>query len=334
MITALAGGVGAARLLRGMVRVVDARDITAIVNTGDDAVFHGLHVSPDLDTVTYTLAGLNDDARGWGLAGETWRVIEALGQLGGDTWFRLGDRDLATHLYRTARLSDGATLSQVTAEITAALGVAVRLLPMSDQSVATRLTLAGGEEVAFQEYFVLHRHSVPVESIRFDGATSALPAPGVLDAIEEADVVVVCPSNPLVSVKPILAVPRVTDALVARRADVVAVSPIVAGAAIKGPADRLLEELGYESSVVGVARLYAEFVGTLVVDAADAGLAPDVEAAGLRCVVLPTVMHTPEDAAELCASILALDAVGPTTAATTATTATAAAAGYTRTAPR
>ena len=294
-----------------MVRVVDPTRVTAVVNTGDDAVFHGLHVSPDLDTVTYTLAGLNDEERGWGLVDETWSVLEALDRLGGETWFRLGDRDLATHLYRTARLSEGATLSQVTGEIARSLGVTVRLVPMSDQRVATRLTLARGDDISFQEYFVLHRHSLPVASVRFDGAETARPASGVLDAIGDAEIVVVCPSNPVVSIGPMLAVPGIADALARRRSDVVAVSPIVAGAAIKGPADRLLSELGHESSVVGVARYYADVVGTLVVDVADASLARAVESTGVRCVVAPTVMHTPEHAAELAASIVAFQPERP-----------------------
>jgi LPPG:FO 2-phospho-L-lactate transferase len=309
VITALAGGVGAARLLRGLVRVVPPADVTAVVNTGDDTELHGLHISPDLDTVTYTLAGLNDDERGWGLAGETWSVMDSLDRLGGETWFRLGDQDLATHLYRTQRLSSGATLSEVTAEITQSLGVSVRLLPMSDDPVRTRLTLVEGPEVSFQEYFVGRRHAVAVESLRFAGAEAARPAPGVLRAIADAEVVVVCPSNPIVSIGPLLAVPGVADALAARRHDVVAVSPIIAGAALKGPADRLMAELGHEPTVIGVARMYGDFVGTLVVDDADSEMAEGVESCGVRCVVAPTVMHTPEHAGAL-ASVL-LDAVRP-----------------------
>jgi LPPG:FO 2-phospho-L-lactate transferase len=304
VITALAGGVGAARLLRGLVRVVTPGDITAVVNTGDDLELHGLYVSPDLDTVTYTLAGLNDDERGWGLAGETWGVMESLERLGGETWFRLGDHDLATHLYRTQRLSNGATLSEVTSEITAALGVSVRLVPMSDDRVRTRMTLVDGPEVSFQEYFVGRRHDVAVESVRFEGADTAAPSPGVLAAIADAELVVVCPSNPIVSIGPVLAVPGVADALATRRRDVVAVSPIIAGAALKGPADRLMAELGHDRTVVGVARLYADVVGTLVVDEADADSADAVEACGVRCVVAPTVMHTAEHAATLAAILL------------------------------
>jgi len=304
VLVALAGGVGAARLLSGLVQVMDPAEITAIVNTGDDMVLHGLHISPDVDTVTYTLAGMDNRQTGWGLAGETWAAMAELEKLGGQSWFRLGDRDLATHLYRTQRLSEGASLSEVTAELADARGVAVRLLPISDDPVRTRLTLEGpaGEgpvEVDFQHYFVKLGHGVPVRAVRFQGADSARPGPGVLEAIAAADLLVACPSNPLVSIGPLLAVPGVLEAVAARRSDVVAVSPIVAGAALKGPADRLLSELGYESSVVGMARLYAHWAGTLVIDEADAGLASRVEAEGVRCIVAPTVMSSPERAAIL-----------------------------------
>ncbi|MGH9016316.1 MAG: 2-phospho-L-lactate transferase [Acidimicrobiales bacterium] len=299
MIAALAGGVGAARLLRGLVRVVAPDEVTAVVNTGDDTVLHGLVICPDLDTVTYTLAGRNDDERGWGLAGESWTVMDALDGLGGDSWFRLGDRDLATHLYRTGRLADGAPLSAVTREITTALGVTTRLLPMSDDPVRTRVTLAGGPEISFQDYFVRHRHAVAVSSVRFDGADRARPGPGVLDALHTSAAIVICPSNPVVSIGPPLAVPGIAEILTGRRSDVVAVSPIVAGAALKGPADRLMAELGQQASVVGVARAYAAVAGTLVIDEADRALADQVEAQGLRCVVAPTVMHTVDDAAAL-----------------------------------
>lgn len=305
MITALAGGVGAARMLRGLAQVVPPDEITAIVNTGDDAVVHGLSVSPDLDTVMYTLAGRNDEDRGWGLADESWRVMTALEDLGVDAWFRLGDRDLATHLYRSGRLAEGQRLSQVTAALCEELGVKSRLLPMSDDPVATRLTLADdGAEVSFQDYFVRLRHGVAVRSVRFDGADSALPAPGVIDALDESEAVVVCPSNPVVSIGPILAVAGIADTLRRRRDRVVAVSPIVAGAALKGPADRLLEELGEQRSVVGVARRYAAVAGTLVVDEADHALADAVEAEGMACVVAPTVMRGPAEAARLAGVVL------------------------------
>ncbi len=305
MIVALCGGVGAARFLRGLVDVVDPREVTAVVNTGDDVVLHGLHVSPDLDTVTYTLAGAISAERGWGLEGETWTTMEALGRYPSAlTWFGLGDRDLATHLFRTHRLGQGAPLSRVTAEIAAAWGVGVAVLPMTDDRVETRMDVAGEGEIGFQDYFVRRAHAVAVRGVRFDGADSARPAPGVLDALAGADVVVICPSNPIVSIGPLLAVPGVSDAVSVRRDRVVAVSPIVAGAALKGPADRLLGELGHEVSVVGVARLYAPLAATLVVDEADAVLAPAVEAAGMRCVVAPTVMHGPAEAAALARVVL------------------------------
>ncbi len=290
MLAALAGGVGAARLLSGLVEVVDPSALVAIVNTGDDAVLHGLHVSPDLDTVTYTLANMANELTGWGVRDETWTVMEALDRLGGETWFRLGDRDLATHLYRTGRLRQGARLSQVTKELTARLSVPACLLPMSDDPVRTCLTLADGTEIEFQDYFVRRRHQVAVRAVRFAGAAEARPAPGVLEALREAERIIVCPSNPIVSIGPILALRALRQVLVERRAHVVAVSPIVAGAALKGPADRLLAELGHEPSVVGVARLYREIASTLVIDHADAARAGDVEAAGLRCVVTDTIM--------------------------------------------
>jgi LPPG:FO 2-phospho-L-lactate transferase len=300
VIVALAGGVGAARMLRGLVAAVDPASVVAIVNTGDDVVLHGLHVSPDLDTVTYTLAGAINAETGWGLVGETWAAMDSLERYGaGLTWFRLGDRDLATHLYRTHRLRDGAPLSTVTAEIVAAWNLRLRLLPMTDDRVETRIDVVDEGEIGFQEYFVGRRHSVPVRGVRYAGADAARPAPGVLDALEAADAVLICPSNPILSIAPLLAVPGVRAAVEKRREDAVAVSPIVAGAAIKGPADRLLVELGHESSVVGVARLYAPLARVLVIDDADAGLAPAVEAEGMRCVVAPTVMHGPVEAAAL-----------------------------------
>lgn len=306
MITAIAGGVGGSRMLRALSSVVSPERLAAVVNTGDDVVLHGLHVSPDVDTVVYTLGGAANPDTGWGRIGETW---EAMGELralsaGRLAWFNLGDRDLGTHLYRTSRLAEGATLSEVTAEIARRWGVAVTVLPMSDDRVETRVTLTGGAEVGFQEYFVGLRHEVGVESVRFAGVESARPGPGVLGALGDAEVIVVCPSNPVVSVAPVLAVPGVGDAVARRRDRVVAVSPIVAGAALKGPADRLLTELGHQASVAGVARLWAPWVGTLVVDVADADLAAEVEAAGVRCVVTPTVMSGPAESAALARAVL------------------------------
>ena len=303
-VTVLAGGVGAARFLVGLLEVVDAAEVTAVVNVGDDTVLHGLHVSPDLDTVTYTLAGAVNPETGWGLVGETWQAMTELEAYGGEAWFRLGDRDLGTHLYRTDRLQAGAPLSTVTAEIAARWGLGLRILPVSDDPVRTMVTLDDGDEVEFQRYFVGLQHAVPVRSVRFDGADTARPAPGVLDAIAAAGTVVIAPSNPVVSIGPVLVVPGIEGAVTARRNDVVAVSPIVAGAALKGPADRMLVELGHEASVVGIARLYAPLIGTLVIDDADADLAAAVEAEGVRCVVTRTVMKEPDVAAALAETVL------------------------------
>ena len=310
MIAVLAGGVGAARLLRGLVRTVDPASITAVVNVADDLVLHGLHISPDLDTVTYTLAGAVDAERGWGLTGETWQAMAALERFGAPTWFNLGDRDLATHLHRTGRLADGATLSTVTAEIARSWGLDLTLLPVSDDPVRTRVVVVDpdgppeGTEVGFQEYFVQRHHDVPVRAVRFEGAAEARPAPGVLDALADAEVVIIAPSNPVVSIGPLLAVPGVADALAARRRSVVAVSPLVAGAALKGPADRLMADLGQEPSAVGVARAYAEVAGALVIDHADAELAGAGEQLGLRCTVTDTIMADAERAEALARTTL------------------------------
>lgn len=311
MICVLAGGVGAARFLTGLVQVVDPGDIVVVGNVADDVVLHGLHVSPDLDTITYTLAGEVNPETGWGLRGETWQAMDTVRRYGGIGWFNLGDRDLGTHLYRTQRLTEGARLSQVTAEIATAWELGLRLLPVTDDAVRTRVTVVDPDatrEVGFQEWFVQRHHDVTVRSVRVDGIGAARPAEGVLEAIAAADAVVIAPSNPIVSIGPVVAVPGVADAIRARRAVTVAVSPIVAGAALKGPADRLMADLGHEPSVTGVARILAAVAGTLVIDDADADLAPTVEAAGMACLVTPTVMHSPDVAARLAASVL--DAVG------------------------
>jgi LPPG:FO 2-phospho-L-lactate transferase len=293
-------------MLSGLVAVVPPSTVTAVVNTGDDTVIHGLHVSPDLDTVTYTLAGAVNPDSGWGLAGETWAAMEELRALSGGrlSWFNLGDRDLGTHLYRTARLAEGATLSEVAAEVAARWGLQVRILPMSDQKVETRVTVAGGLEVGFQDYFVRQRHDVAVEAVRFAGVSSARAAPGVLEALSEAEAVVICPSNPVVSIGPVLATGGIGEAVRRRREATVAVSPIVAGRALKGPADRMLSELGHEPSVAGVARMWAPYASALVVDEADSALAARVEAAGMRAVVAPAVMSGPAEATALARAVL------------------------------
>jgi LPPG:FO 2-phospho-L-lactate transferase len=302
-IAALAGGVGAARFLRGLVRATPAEDVVVVGNTGDDEVFHGLFVSPDLDTVTYTLAGAVGPA-GWGLADDTFRTLEAYARYGEPTWFRLGDADLATHLYRTSRLREGATLTEVTAEIALAWGVKVKLLPMTDDRVATVIDVVGAEgeapvTMALQEWFVRERAQPPVTAVRFEGAAEAKPGPAVLDALAEADAVLLCPSNPVISIGPILALPGVRDVLRARRARVVGVSPIIRGATVKGPADRLMAAAGIEVSCAGVASIYADICATLLVDESDADRVADVERHGVRAAVAPILMRDADDAADL-----------------------------------
>lgn len=307
MICVLAGGVGAARLLNGLKDVAPPEEITAIVNTGDDAIMHGLYICPDIDTVTYTLAGVNNIETGWGLKGETWLAMESLKKLGGKTWFNLGDRDLATHMYRTDRLSEGAGLKEITAEITSAMGVSVNLLPMTEDQVETKVTLLeSNDEISFQEYFVKHRHDISVSAVRFNGSAEAKAGPGVIDAISEAEIVIIAPSNPIVSIAPIFSVSEISDAIKARKKDVVAVSPIIAGAALKGPADRLLNELGHEASVKGVAKYYQDWISTLVIDTADFNTAKDIESLGIDCLVTETVMTDSQIAASLGSTLLGL----------------------------
>jgi LPPG:FO 2-phospho-L-lactate transferase len=305
--TIICGGVGAARLLTGIRQVVADEEIVAIANVGDDLVLHGLSISPDLDTITYTTAGAVSSERGWGLGGESWQAMDMVKKLGGVDWFNLGDRDIGTHLYRTQRLRDGATLSAVTAEITAAWGLGFRLLPVTDDRLVTMIDTIDEGEIPFQEYFVRRRHDVAVAAVRFDGADACRPAPGVLEALATADRVVIAPSNPAVSIDPVLAVPGIRDAVADRRSDVVAVSPIVGGKALKGPADRLMVELGRQASVVGVAEWYQDLAGTLVIDEVDAEQAPAVAALGVEPVVMPTVMTQPGVAAALAREVCGLD---------------------------
>ena len=307
MICVLAGGVGAAKLLNGLKDVLPSEEITAVINTGDDAIMHGLYICPDIDTVTYTLAGVNNVETGWGLQGETWVAMESLKKLGGETWFNLGDKDLATHLYRTARLSEGVGLKEITKEIATAMGISVNLLPMTEDRVETMVTLLeSGDEISFQEYFVKHRHEVPISSVRFNGSQQAQATHGVIDAIREAEVVIIAPSNPLVSIAPIFSISEISDALKERKEDVVAVSPIVAGSALKGPADRLLNELGYEASVEGVAKYYQDWINTLIIDKADFDSVENIESLGINCVSTETVMSDPQIAASLGSTLLGL----------------------------
>ncbi len=304
-ITALAGGVGASKLLLGLHDVMDPHDLTVIVNTGDDIVLHGLKISPDLDIVTYTLAGIVDEAKGWGFRGETFHALERLAAFGRINWFNLGDRDLATHIHRSAMLAEGKSLSDAAEAIRVALAVKTRILPMCDEPVPTMIDTAEGE-LHFQEYLVKRRAEPVVRGIRFDGADKARPANGVLDAIRDADRIVVCPSNPLISIGPILAVPGIREALRARRESVVAVCPIVGGKSLKGPSDKMLAELGYEASAPGVAKLYADFSGTFVIDPTDKKQADRIRDLGIKVEVVPTVMATRAQKRTLAGSLLAL----------------------------
>ena len=305
-IVALAGGVGAARFLRGLVRVVEPEQVTAIINTGDDRNFYGVHVSPDVDIVTYSLAGQVDPERGFGLEGDRFEVIQALGALGHETWFRLGDRDFATCQHRTLRLAEGTGLAAVTDEIRRAFGVRTRLLPMSEDPCPSIIVLGAGRRLHFEEYMVRDGAPSDVEAVDLSAAARATPGPGVIEALRGAGTILVCPSNPVVSIGPILAVPGVRETIAKSRAPVVAVSPIVAGAPVKGPADALLRGVGSEVSARGVARIYAAFADGYVLDQRDRAEVADVEALGIRAVCVDTLMRNPNVAAALARSALEL----------------------------
>jgi LPPG:FO 2-phospho-L-lactate transferase len=290
-ITALAGGVGASKLLLGLYGTMDPRDLTIIVNTGDDIILHGLKISPDLDIVTYTLAGVIDSAKGWGFRDETFHALKRLAAYGRANWFNLGDRDLATHIHRTALLAEGKTLSQAADSIRIALGVKSRILPMSDDPVPTIIDSNEGA-LHFQEYLVKRRAEPVVRGIRFVGVESARPAPGVLEAIASADRIIICPSNPLISIGPILAVPGIREQLQAHKQKVFAVCPIVAGKSLKGPSDKMLAQLGHAPTAIGIAKLYAPFTATFIIDPADKAQASAITALDMKVAVFPTVMKT------------------------------------------
>ena len=318
-VVVLAGGVGAARFLRGLAMVNEPKSTTVLVNTGDDTVMHGLNISPDIDTVIYTLAQAIDAQRGWGLTNESWRAMESLhryskvrppGSTAASEWFNLGDQDLATHFYRTARRSEGADAWQITREIAAAWSIEQQIVPMTNQDVSTVVELAedciagnAGQRISFQEYFVKYKHDIAVQSVDFAGIENAKP--NALAQLASADVVVIAPSNPIVSIGPIRALDGVDSTLEKIRDRVVAISPIVGGHAIKGPADRMLKELGHESSALGVARMYSSIASTLIIDNVDATLKPAIEALGMRCVVTNTIMADPQISAELAQTTLA-----------------------------
>ena len=308
-IAVLCGGVGAARFLRALARVIPAQQITAVVNTGDDTVLHGLHISPDLDTITYTLANAIDPERGWGLIDESWRALGALQRYeavrpqdshAGSTWFGLGDQDLATHFYRTARLQEGARLTDITAEISRAWGLDFRLLPMADELAPTMVSVNPDDDpgtdgnglISFQEYFVRHRHSIPVRKLHL-GSISTPPTPEVSAAISTADVVVIAPSNPFVSVGPIRSLPGIDAALSTRRDSVVAISPLVGGAAIKGPAADMMSAFGFRTDAAGIAEVYRDICGHLVIDEVDGALSGAVTETGLSVTVTNTMMGDP-----------------------------------------
>jgi LPPG:FO 2-phospho-L-lactate transferase len=302
-ITALAGGVGASKLLLGLHDVMDPLALTVIVNTGDDITLHGLQISPDLDIVTYTLAGIVDPAKGWGFRGETFHALKRLAIYGRANWFNLGDRDLATHIHRTALLSEGKTLGEAANSIRTALGVKARILPMSDQPIPTMIDSNEGM-LHFQEYLVKRRAEPIVRAIRFENVKCAKPAPGVLEAIRDADRIVICPSNPLISIGPILAVPGIRDALRARKKDIISVCPIVGGKSLKGPSDKMLAQLGYESSALSVARLYSDFTGVFVLDRQDKSQQGAIRDLGMEVALLPTVMKTRAQKCKLARAIL------------------------------
>jgi LPPG:FO 2-phospho-L-lactate transferase len=303
MIVVLAGGVGAARFLQGLVQVVPQNNITVIGNTGDDREFYGLHVSPDLDIVTYTLAGVVDETHGWGIKNDTYHTMSQLTYYGNDDWFMLGDRDLATHIHRTNLLRQGKTLSEVTDGLGKHFGLGLRLLPMTDQPVATHIRTPVGL-LHFQEYMVKRRCEDEVQDVIFVGAEEARPAPGVIDALKKADAILLAPSNPIVSIGSILAVPGIHNALHEASGMIVAVSPIIGGAPIKGPADKLMSGLGMEVSAVGVARCYRDFLDIMIIDQQDAHLASEIEDLGIPTVTTNTIMHNSETKAALARKVL------------------------------
>jgi len=302
-VVALAGGTGAAKFLRGLCRVTDPADVTVIGNTGDDLEMWGLAVSPDLDTVMYTLAGLVDESKGWGLAGDTFACRDAMGQWGQATFFGLGDKDIATHLVRTERIRAGASLTQVTDELRRALGVKSAILPMSDEAVRTHVRTPDGW-LAFQEFFVRDRCAPAIVDISYDGADRARPAPGVLEAIAEAKVVILCPSNPISSVGPILAVPGIRQALAGTAARVVAVSPIVGQAPVSGPAGKMMAAKGFEVSALGVLAVYEGLLDQLVVDSQDAPLVARLETKGVQVLVTASIMTDAEKEKALARAVL------------------------------
>ena len=303
MITVLAGGVGAARFLEGLVKIVPEKEVTVIVNTGDDIQLYGLHISPDLDIIMYTLAGIVDEKKGWGIREDTFRCLELLQKYGYETWFKLGDKDLATHVHRTFLLQGGLSLSEATSRLCRSLGLKVRLLPMTNDKFETHIRIDKGI-IHFQEYLVKRRAQDKVIDVLFEGAEKAQPAPGVIDSILRADKIIVCPSNPIVSIGTILSVKGVRNCLRETRARVVAISPIVGGAPIKGPADKLMRGLGLEVSAYSVASLYRDFLDAFIIDNMDRTEKERIEGLGLRAIATNTIMKSPQDKIQLARTAL------------------------------
>jgi LPPG:FO 2-phospho-L-lactate transferase len=310
MICVLSGGTGGAKFIDGLKQVMPAEEITVIVNTGDDLLWWGLYVSPDIDSITYVLSGMLSRERGWGVKGDTFLCLQAMGQLGEPTWFHTGDRDLAMHLLRSRLLAEGKTLSDATAVISEKLGVKARVLPMSDSRVETRVDTPVGE-LSFEEYFVQRWYQDPVNSVRFAGASDAEPAPGVIEAIESADAVIIAPSNPITSIGPILAVPGIREALLRCRGKVAAISPIVGSAPVAGPAGILMAAQGLPCSIVGVAHAYEEFIDVLICDNRDNRAAELLRANGLTVECTQTIMRTAEDKASLAREVLSFVSTSP-----------------------
>ncbi|MGQ4914162.1 MAG: 2-phospho-L-lactate transferase [Candidatus Asgardarchaeia archaeon] len=299
MIVVLAGGVGAARFLEGLVRVVPPKDIFVVVNTGDDEEFFGLRVCPDFDIITYTLAGLVDPEKGWGIKGDTFNCLDMLSRYGYETWFLLGDRDLATHIHRTHLLKKGYTIFEIAEDIRKRLGIECQIAPMTNEFVKTKVITKEAGELDFQVYFVKRRTQDTVIEVKFQNIEKAKPAPGILDAIESADGIIISPSNPIVSIGPILAIRGIRDALQSTEAKIVAISPIVGGKTIKGPADRMLQSLGYDVSPVGVAELYKDFLDVMIIDTIDAECKKKIEALGIKAIITNTIMKSIEDKVNL-----------------------------------
>ena len=305
-VLALAGGVGGAKLALGLRDILDEESLAIVVNTGDDEEFFGLHVSPDLDTVMYTLGGIANPDTGWGISGETFRSLNRLRQYGVDTWFNLGDLDMATHIRRTQLLGQGNTLSEVTNSLCSSLGIAHSIFPMTDDTLKT-IVITEMSEMSFQEYFVKNRCDPRVISLRFDSPSECSPSPGFVTALNESDLLVFCPSNPFLSVDPILAVTGVRKKIENFRGARIAVSPIVGGEAIKGPAGKILRELGHEVSCVGVAKRYVDLCDVFIIDNVDADLASTIEKLGMRVVVTNTIMNNDQEKRTLAQEILSLD---------------------------